>query len=190
MNTTKKLIIAVVALSLALVSFAGVTVAWLVAESAEVENTFSVGRIALNLTETPSDYKIVPGTTQAKDPTITVTSGSEPCFVYVLITNNLVVDGNVVGTPDINNANWIPIGTSGNTTLYRYKNSEVNALLGEQSLPVFTEVEYAETIKLNDMDTLENKTIVLKAYAHQSANRTKEQADEAIAAIAGVSLLP
>mgnify|MGYP003298997866 CR=1 FL=1 len=51
MTTTKKLVIAVVALSLALVAFASVTLAWITAQSTVVTNTFTYGQIEITLDE-------------------------------------------------------------------------------------------------------------------------------------------
>ena len=83
MTTTKKLVVAVVALSLALVFVIGGTLAFLIAESNTVKNTFTYGSIALELTEDNGNDKdgleftnVVPGDVLAKDPTVTVKSGS------------------------------------------------------------------------------------------------------------------
>ena len=47
-------------------------------------NTFTVGNIDIGLSETTgSEYKMVPGTTIAKDPTVTVEAGSEDCYLFV-----------------------------------------------------------------------------------------------------------
>ena len=52
----------------------GGTLAWLTAKTDTVTNTFTVGDINIDLTETTTDYKLVPGNTIAKDPTVTVKS--------------------------------------------------------------------------------------------------------------------
>lgn len=167
----KKMIIAVVALSLALCCFVGGTVAWLVAKSEQVTNTFTVGNIQIKLDETTgTTYKVIPGGSVAKDPKVTVLKSSEKCYVYVSIENNLVIDGKIVGVPNIVASDWIKVGEKDNEVLYRYK-EVVDAMNADVILPVFTQVAYADTgITSENIKTLEGKTIVMNAYAHQSEN--------------------
>ena len=68
---------------------AGVTTAYLITTSGPLENNFTIGEIKLELTETTSSsYKLVPGTTVKKDPTVSVLAGSEACFLFVKITKS------------------------------------------------------------------------------------------------------
>ena len=183
----KALLIAVVAIALAVVTAASVTVAWLSAKTDPVTNTFTVGKIEIDLDETTSGYKIVPGGTDAKDPTVTVLSGSEKCFVYVLVENNLVIDGKVVGVPNIDSTKWASVGTSDNKTLYRYA-SEVDATTGDVKIPVFTAVTYdGEKITSANIKDLKDETIIITAYAHQSVNTTQDVADAAAKAEFGIN---
>lgn len=157
-------------------SIAG-TVAWLTATSGKVTNTFTVGDINITLTEsTGTEYKVIPGATVKKDPKVTVVSGSEKCYVYVSVENNLKLGDTVVVTPNINTTDWEVVTTNGNATLYRYK-AVVNAASEAVELPVFTQVTAADTITKSDITTLNGATIVLNAYAHQSENTTQEVAD-------------
>ena len=64
------------------------TLAWLTDQTAEVKNTFTVGDINIGLTETTADYKMVPGNTIAKDPTVTVKANSEACWLFVQVTES------------------------------------------------------------------------------------------------------
>ena len=64
------------------------TLAWLTAETAPVQNTFTVGNIDIELTETTSDYKMVPGLTIDKDPAVRVKSGSEDCYLFVQVAES------------------------------------------------------------------------------------------------------
>lgn len=91
----RKLIIAL-ALCLALALGIGGTMAYLTATTTAVVNTFTIGNVGLKLVETENgaevtakSYKIVPGETVTKDPTVTVTTGSEPCWLFVKITEDL-----------------------------------------------------------------------------------------------------
>ena len=72
------------ALVLVLVGAIGGTMAWLTAESGEVVNTFTVSGIDITLAETTGpNYKMVPGYTIEKDPTVKVKAGSEECYLFV-----------------------------------------------------------------------------------------------------------
>lgn len=72
------------ALVLVLVGTIGGTMAWLTAESGEVVNTFTTSGIDITLAETTGkNYKMVPGYTINKNPTVTVKAGSEKCYLFV-----------------------------------------------------------------------------------------------------------
>ena len=78
----------VLALTLLVAGVVGSTLAWLTDQTAEVKNTFTVGDINIGLTETTTDYKMVPGNTIAKDPTVTVKANSEACWLFVKVTES------------------------------------------------------------------------------------------------------
>jgi len=80
----------------------GATIAWLQAETDQVRNTFTYGKIAIELDEAEVDeygvpnassdsrvdsneYKLVPGHTYTKDPTVYVKNGSEKCWVFAKV---------------------------------------------------------------------------------------------------------
>lgn len=78
----------VLALTLLVAGVVGGTLAWLTDQTDEVKNTFTVGDINIGLTETTADYKMVPGNTIAKDPTVTVKANSEACWLFVKVTES------------------------------------------------------------------------------------------------------
>lgn len=84
----KKTLALVLALTLLMAGVVGGTLAWLTDQTAEVKNTFTVGDINIGLTETTADYKMVPGNTIAKDPTVTVKANSEACWLFVKVTES------------------------------------------------------------------------------------------------------
>lgn len=84
----KKTLALVLALTLLVAGIVGGTLAWLTDQTAEVKNTFTVGDINIGLTETTADYKMVPGNTIAKDPTVTVKANSEACWLFVQVTES------------------------------------------------------------------------------------------------------
>ncbi|MBO5326651.1 MAG: hypothetical protein J6A84_00845 [Clostridia bacterium] len=80
----KKLIFAIIAAICTLAIGIGSTIAYFASVSGPVKNTFTVGDVALTLTETTGEeYRMIPGTAIKKDPLVTVVGGSEECYVYV-----------------------------------------------------------------------------------------------------------
>lgn len=64
----------------------GGTFAWLTAKTDPVVNTFTYGDINIGLAETTgNNYKIIPGVNIKKDPKVTVTAGSEACWLFVKV---------------------------------------------------------------------------------------------------------
>ena len=84
----KKIAISIVAVALVLCCAIGGTLAWLTDKTDPVTNTFTVGDINIELKETTSDYKMVPGNTIAKDPKVTVKANSEACYLFVKVTKS------------------------------------------------------------------------------------------------------
>ena len=92
----------ILALVLCMVLVAGLsiggTLAWITAKTNPLTNTFTVGNITINLDEAKVEngvasttervtagnaYKLIPGTSYVKDPTVTVKAGSEKCYLFV-----------------------------------------------------------------------------------------------------------
>lgn len=88
-SVSSRAFIALLALVLVIGCVAGGTVAWLVAKTDTVVNTFTYGNINIALTEdaggTEKQFKIIPGTNIVKDPKVTVTAGSEACWLFVKV---------------------------------------------------------------------------------------------------------
>lgn len=77
------------------------TVSYLTSKTEEVVNTFTVGSVKLELDETDVDlngdpvsgaprvteneYKLMPGHTYTKDPTVRVVKGSEDCYIRMIV---------------------------------------------------------------------------------------------------------
>ena len=94
---SKALLLTLCAVLLIAASVLG-TMAYLTS-SAEVENTFTIGKVEIKLDETDvtnptgprvtaNSYKLMPGTTYTKDPTVTVKAGSEESYVRMKVTFN------------------------------------------------------------------------------------------------------
>ncbi len=85
-SVSSRAFIALLALVLVIGCVAGGTVAWLVAKTDPVVNTFTYGNIDITLTETTgTSYKIIPGTDITKNPKVTVKGGSEACWLFVKV---------------------------------------------------------------------------------------------------------
>lgn len=94
-SVSSRAFIALLALVLVIGCVAGGTVAWLVAKTEPVVNTFTYGNINIALAEsTGTSYKIIPGTDIKKDPKVTVAADSEACWLFVKVeeTGTFVAD--------------------------------------------------------------------------------------------------
>lgn len=105
-NSKLRRVLLLLACAVLLVSLSvGATLAYLTSTTGVVENTFTVGKVKIELDEADVDqygepqagaarvqkneYKLVPAHTYVKDPTVYVLADSEPCYVYVEVINNI-----------------------------------------------------------------------------------------------------
>lgn len=147
----------------------GGTLAWLTATSGPVVNTFTVGDINITLTETTTDYKMVPGNTINKDPKVTVKAGSEACWLFVKIEKSTNLDSFI--TYSVANG-WTALdGVDG--VYYR----EVSATTADTEFPVLANdrVTVKNTVTKTMMNELQNDgatqpTLTFTAYAVQKDN--------------------
>ena len=74
----------------------GGTLAWLTDKTDSVTNTFTTSDIDITLEETKGgenkEFKMVPGYTIEKDPKVTVTAGSEDCYLFVKLEKSANFD--------------------------------------------------------------------------------------------------
>ena len=88
----KKKVLSIVAVVLVLCCAIGGTLAWLTDKTDPVVNTFTVGDINIELKETTTNYKMVPGNTISKDPKVTVKANSEACWLFVKVEKSTNFD--------------------------------------------------------------------------------------------------
>ena len=88
----KRTLIILVALVAVFGMAVGGTIAWLTDQTEPITNTFTVGNINIELKETATEFKMVPGVTIVKDPKITVKSGSEACYLFVKVEKSANLD--------------------------------------------------------------------------------------------------
>ncbi len=98
MKNMKRTIAVLVAVSLMIGCAIGGTMAWLTSGTDPVVNTFTVSDVDIMLTETDPEnddnalnnsYQMIPGWTIDKDPVVTVKAGSEDCYVFLKVTENI-----------------------------------------------------------------------------------------------------
>lgn len=96
----KKTLISIIAVAVVLCVSVGGVLAWLTAQTNTITNTFTVGKVALTLTETmqsdgttketatPWVAKVIPGKEYKKNPVVTVDANSEDCWLFVKFDEN------------------------------------------------------------------------------------------------------
>lgn len=159
-----------VALLLALVLVFGVavggTIAYLSDKTAAITNTFTVGNVDIDLTETTgTSYKMTPGATLPKNPKVTVKAGSETCWLFV----------KVEGANDV--ANYIEYAIADDWTLVPDETNvyyKENCTPGDYPVLENNQVTVKTTVTNEMMDTANAAapTLTFTAYAVQSANVT------------------
>ena len=162
----KKALALVLALTLLVAGVVGGTLAWLTDRTAEVKNTFTVGDINIGLTETTADYKMVPGNTIAKDPTVTVKANSEACWLFVQVTESTNLKDFITYAIA---EGWTAL-PSVDGVYYR----EVSASDADQTFPVLAgnavTVKNTVTKEMLTAKDFANPTLTFKAYAIQKAH--------------------
>lgn len=178
----------VLALALALVLIVGATVAgtvaWLMDKTENVTNTFTVGNINIDLKEheldsenntllegsanevtSEDEYKILPGTSQPKDPFVTIEKDSEDCYVFVQIKEVNNYDPKYIDWAIADGWTWLET-TNANTdnTIYTYYRTDNydgpnEAVYNVLACPANTDytnggVKYPDTLVKADLDAL------------------------------------
>lgn len=191
----KRSIALLVALSLCVGSAVGGTLAWLKASTSDVVNTFTIGDINIDLNEHKYDastgnlteevvkantnYKYVPGATLKKDPYVTVTAGSEACWLFVKVTptnNTINSEDVIIWSVNDNNANddadWAPVPNVTNVW-YRQVSATEAAAGATYQILTNNKVTVNSDITKNDVANLDEDsptTLAFTAYAVQSDN--------------------
>ena len=196
----KKLLIMSVAMVLVCAFAVGMTIAYLTSTD-EVVNTFTVGNVQIKLDEakvdaygepvgspaprvTANSYKLIPGHTYTKDPTVTVLSGSESSYIKMTVTFSKSRELDAIFAPTgadltsifkgYDSTNWICKGNtedaSANTRTYEFWYKEkVAAPTADVPLDaLFDSITVPYTINNNQLATIADMTITVNAYAIQA----------------------
>ena len=167
-SVSGRLFVLMLALVLVLGCAVGGTVAWLVAKTDPVVNTFTYGDINITLTETkPANQqaKIIPGVDIEKDPKVTVKAGSEACWLFVKVEEEGTFVANKV-TYSVDDG-W----TQGNDTdipanvYYR----EVGAVTADTDFYVLKDnkVTVSNSLTKEDITNITQPKLTFTAYAVQ-----------------------
>ncbi len=170
----KKKVLSIVAVVLVLCCAIGGTLAWLTDKTDPVKNTFTVGDINIELKETTTNYKMVPGNTITKDPKVTVKANSEACWLFVKVEKSNNFDGFMTYTMA---DGWTQLvdadGKAVNGVFYR----EVTATTADTSFSVLSgdQVRVLGTVTKTQMENIKNggiaaPTLTFTAYAVQKDN--------------------
>lgn len=195
MKKTKKILALALATVMLVCTTVAATVAYLTANTGVVNNTFTVGSVAIELDEAlvdiygekylkvennaevettkgsedrvkGNDYKLIPGHTYIKDPTVYVNGGSEPCYVFVKVA----VSSNVNGVLDnfAINSDWIELASVEN--VYYYKDvvdaRSIATSVKVALTPVFTQFKVLDSANVSVVTSTD--AISVDAYAVQA----------------------
>ena len=191
---SKALLLSLCAVLLVVASVMG-TMAYLTS-SDTVTNTFTVGKVEIKLDETDvtnptgprvqaNSYRLLPGLTYIKDPTVTVKAGSEPSYVKMTVTFTKAAELDAIfalnGGADMtsifngyDSTNWIDKGntedTDTNTRTYEFwYNETVDARTADVVLDaLFDSITVPGSITKEQLKTIDGMTITVNAYAIQA----------------------
>ena len=98
-NNVKKVAAVLLAVVMVVGCSIGATVAYLQMKTDSIKNTFTTSDVTITLTESKGEgtdlaksFKMVPGAEIKKDPTVTVSTDSEDCYVFVKIDESANLD--------------------------------------------------------------------------------------------------
>lgn len=198
-KTSKALLLALCAVLLVAASVMG-TMAYLTSTDS-VENTFTVGNVAITLDETDVDdstlnadrdqansYKLLPGHTYTKDPIIHVDANSEECYLFVKVVNQIAD----IEKEDASVANqmaakgWREV--TDQTGVYVYVGMTAGAtdpvaVAAGDNVPVFDNIVIDGNVNNTKLADYTDKTITVTAYAVQKDGFENKSASEILTAV-------
>lgn len=165
----KRTLTILIAVVLVVACAVGGTLAWLTDKTDPVVNTFTAGDINIDLTETTTVYKMVPGNDISKNPKVTVKAGSEACWLFVKVdkSTDLAFDNYLTYTiadgwalvPSTNNVYYREVSATSNDTVF--------GVLKDDKVTVKNTVTKDMLDELNGNN---NPTLTFTAYAVQKDN--------------------
>lgn len=187
-KTSKALLLGLCAVLLVAASILG-TMAYLT-DNAKVENSFTLGKVEITLTEAKvnekgkadnsvprvvaNSYKLVPGLTYDKDPTIYVKENSEDSYLFVKVEDEIKAlenAGNTVEDQMVKSGKWKLVAETSNVYVYTNGGDDpcsVTADVGKDGIKVFEHFTVKNTATKQDLDKNKNSKIIITAYAVQA----------------------
>ena len=165
----------------------GATLAYLTSTDS-VENTFTVGKVKITLDETDVDvygvqdgatrvqkneYKLIPGHPYTKDPTIHVEAGSEKCWLFVKVVDEIKeIEADTTIATQMANNKWMALVVNDQTVenVYYYEGI-VDASAGAVDKVVFSNFTLkndADVASFVGQDGKVSAKITVDAYAVQA----------------------
>lgn len=190
----KKILVACLCVALAVLTVAGTTLAYLTSKDT-VTNTFTVGNVRITMDETDVDnstedatrdqnnsYKLMPGQTYTKDPIIHVDANSEDCYLFVTVDNQIAAieaTGDTAVAKQMEAKGWKAV--EGQANLYVYVGttagaSDPLAVTKGTNVAVFEKIVVSDDATNDDLNKVDNKNIVVNAYAVQAEGFTNKTA--------------
>ena len=165
----KKILVPAVASLMLMSCMVGGTLAYLYDSTDEVTNEFTVGDVDIDLTETTANYKMVPGNTISKDPTVTVLADSEACWLFVEVIESTNLDDFISYSLD---SSWTELNEQTGVYYREVEDVEVNqefSVLANDTVTVLTSVtkDMMDEVESGDSQT---PTLTFRAYAIQKDN--------------------
>lgn len=175
MKSKKKVFVTVLCAAVLVVASVLGTMAYLTSTDS-VSNTFTVGNVSITLDEakvdqygtavTPAErvkengYKLIPGRTYIKDPTVHVTAGSEDSWLFVKVVDEIAgIEADTTVAAQMAANGWTAV--EGATNVYAYKTT----VTAGQDIKVFENFTIKGDAAVADYA---GKTITIEAYAIQA----------------------
>lgn len=201
-KTSKALLLMLCAVLLVAASVLG-TMAYLTSTDT-VTNTFTVGNVKITLDEQDVDdstanadrdqansYKLLPGHTYTKDPTIHVDASSEDCYLFVKVVNEIAaIEGTTTVADQMTTRGWKVVDAEKGIYVYATGTDAKTAVSANANIAVFDNFTIdgtkvvnvptggtTPTGKLNIAD-YDGKTITVTAYAIQKDGFESKTASE------------
>lgn len=182
MKSKKKVFLTVLCAAALVVASVLGTMAYLTAKTGTVTNTFTAGNVAITLDEAKVDqygakefkddgetlkdrvmdnaYKLIPGHTYVKDPTVHVADGSETSWLFVKVVDEISdIEASKTVAAQMTEKGWTAV--TGADNVYAY-NTTVTA---KQDIVVFDNFTLTDNAEVDDYA---GKTITVMAYAVQA----------------------
>lgn len=182
----KKIVSVCLVVCLLATAIIGTTLAYFT-DTAKVTNTFTVGNVEITMDEawvnaygekldedgevweeganlagrvTANNYKLIPGRSYTKDPTIHVDADSEDCYLFVTIDNGI---SGVIEALDLDGWTYVAKGN-----YYYYGEGKGTVMSKNGEAVVFSGFTVLTTVDADGLKAVNGEQIVVNAYAVQA----------------------